>query len=561
MVFWRSKSSKNSEAADAKPASKPAEVAADDAANEGDSNVVSIAPSRLVDRLADVKPKSKTALARKNEEESVILASDPLLLPGQAKPLSAMRDAVKDKRPAAHLLILGAEGTGRRWAAEKLAALHAEDMPAPAEWVYVPDPERPSRLLAFEFAPGEGARFARDVNVALANAWATRARILESDDHRLARDLLDEEVRHRGDAALEHLRRRAEAQNIALVKSIDGYVLAPMHEGRMVRPEIFRALPEALQRDVEAKITALEGELHGLVVATPEAELEAIEKYAALDRHVAMSAAKPNLALARKLYSESESAPRVVDLIERSFLDAAAKGAAAPVTISANVFAAACGPAPGTEAAPVVLARSVTRRDLLGEIGRDTLGNIAIASGRLMEANGGYLIVEAWRLAADPSAWQALCEVMDAGVCAPQGASGLAVAAEPVPFTAKVIVIADPRSWDRLKEIDPAAERRFRHVARFADTAAATDVGEPAFSAAAAALAGESGLRTIDASAGPVLYADAVKRGGGPVSLDRGQLLRILEEADGIAASASADHIRSSDVRRAVEHLASGATA
>ncbi len=561
MVFWRSKSSKNAEAADAKPATKAAETAGDGSAKEDDSNVVSIAPSRLADRLADVKPKSKTAVARKDQDEPVILASDPLLLPGQAKPLSTMRDAVKDTRPAAHLLILGAEGTGRRWAAEKLATLHAEDMPAPADWVYVPDPERPSRLLAFEFAPGEGVRFARDVNVALANAWATRARILESDDHRLARDLLDEEVRHRGDAALEHLRRRAEAQNIALVKSIDGYVLAPMHEGRMVRPEIFRALPEALQRDVEAKITALEGELHGLVVATPEAELEAIEKYAALDRHVAMSAAKPNLALARKLYSESESAPRVVDLIERSFLDAAARGAAAPASISVNVFAAACGASLSTGAAPVILARSVARRDLLGEIGHDTSGNVAIAPGRLMDANGGFLVVEAWRLAADPTAWQTLCEVMDTGKFAPLSSSGLAVSADTVPFTAKVVVIADPRSWNRLKELDPGAERRFRHVAKFADTAPAAEVGEPAFSAAAATIARENGLRTIYASAGSILYADAVKRGGGPVSLDRGHLLRLLEEADGFAASASADHIRAGDVRRAVESLSVGATA
>ena len=66
-------------------------------------------------------------------------------------------------------------------------------------------------------------------------------------------------MRYHGEKAVEQVRRRAEAQNIAVVKSLDGYVLAPMHEGRVVRSDVFRALPEALKRNVEAKITTLEG--------------------------------------------------------------------------------------------------------------------------------------------------------------------------------------------------------------------------------------------------------------------------------------------------------------
>lgn len=570
MVFWRSKAAKEqAQAAGSKTAEKPATEAEAESAKAQDteddsSNVVQIASGRLSDRLADVKIPSSGAVTRRSDEEATVLASDPLLLPGQSSALSTMREALKERRAGAHLLILGAEGTGRRWAAEKLAGLYGQDMPAGKEWVYVSDPDQPTRLRAFSFPAGEGWRFANDVQTALAKSWTARARMIESDDHRLALNLLEEEVRHRGDAALDHLRRRAESQNIALVKSIDGYVLAPMHEGRMVRPEVFRALPEALQRDVEAKITALEGELHGLVAASPDAEVEASEKYAALDRHVAMSAVKPNLAVARKLYTDTPAASEAIDLVERSFVDIAETAVGTPsfgfagTVVSARSVKAESGAPAG---APVVVARDVSRSALVGEIGRDTTGAIAVSPGKFMQSNDGFLIVEAWRLAAEPGGWMALCEAFDTGVFAPLSSGGLAVVADSVPFTAKVIVVADPRSWERLKDIDPGAERRFRHIARFAETAAPSDVSEPAFAAAAATIASENGLRAIYAGAGATLYKDAVARGSGRVSLDRGHLLRLLEEADELAASSSSDNIRASDMRRAIDHLAAGASA
>ena len=88
--------------------------------------------------------------------------------------------------------------------------------------------------------------------------------MIASDDYRLAIEVIDEEFRHRADKSLDDLKRRAEAQNIALLKTSEGFVLAPMHEGKVVRSEVFRSLPDGLQRDVEAKIAMLEGELKGL---------------------------------------------------------------------------------------------------------------------------------------------------------------------------------------------------------------------------------------------------------------------------------------------------------
>ena len=126
--------------------------------------------------------------------------------------------------------------------------------------------------------PGEGTRFRRDVRIALDKARTAFGRYLKSEEHRISLDLLEEDMRYRSEQAVEPMRRRAEAQNIAVVKSLDGYVLAPMHEGRVVRSDVFRALPETLKRNVEAKITVLEDELQSIVATLPDAEFEAERK-------------------------------------------------------------------------------------------------------------------------------------------------------------------------------------------------------------------------------------------------------------------------------------------
>ena len=61
-------------------------------------------------------------------------------------------------------------------------------------------------------------------------------------------------------------------QNIAILRTPTGFTMAPMHEGKVVKPEVFNALPEAMRKDVESKIEALQKELEAILERLPKTD-------------------------------------------------------------------------------------------------------------------------------------------------------------------------------------------------------------------------------------------------------------------------------------------------
>jgi predicted ATP-dependent protease len=298
--------------------------------------------------------------------------------------------------------------------------------------------------------------------------------------------------------------------------------------------------------------------LQSVVATLPDVQFEACEKYDALIRQTALRAIRPSLEPIRKLYENVTSATAALDAIEDAFLRAATSSVpdgSAPISILGREANEAIDP---TAPHRVITATRASAADLVGEIGRDAAGRPTLLPGHLMRAGSGFLIVEAWKLAADPAAWQALSAAIVSKEIVPQSAPGIAIKADPVPLAATIILIADVQSWAKLETIEPGIARHFSHVAKLAATAAVSDVGEAEFASGVARLAADRGLKTLHPSIAPLIYKDAVKRGGGRVALAGIPLLQLLQEADAIATANSASQIRAIDLDEAFVRRASG---
>lgn len=579
MFFWRAKKEEikgpgMAENATVRAAGEP-ETKFDPVAETADvaqhnpaSNVVTLPPSRLSERIAQTVVRSEepaTAAAA-----AVVVAEDAEphapagalpVLPGQDRAFEALRFALSVDRPGFNVLVLGTPGTGRRTAIKHVLDECLAAIPRPKEWIYLADGGERA-LKGFELPAGEGAPIVSATNTALRRASAALERLRASDDYLIGLQVIDEELKVANDNAFDVLKRRAEAQNIALVKTPDGFVLAPMHEGRVVKADVFRALPEALQREVESKISGFESELKTLMAEVPEREATYDEKLAQLNREVALRALAPAFTEVRARFQASKEAADVLDMLQAELVERVVEGAHAKaqgksVFLAAHLISAHAE-STSDSAAPVVWAREATASAIAGEFGLNDLGQMSLKPGLLMRANGGILILEAWRIAAARGSWETLSSALEHGFVTPVATPGLVAKADPLPLSVRIILIADEASWAKLEALDPGIARQFPAVARFYASAPTSSVGEKEFAALASALARSQALKPVEDSAGKPLYADAVARAGraGHVSLDLAVVAQLLIEADHTAGKSKSRRIRAEDIENAVRRRA-----
>ena len=529
------------------------------------SNVVTLTPSRLTDRLAQSAARNASQI-----EDAVILdetaltvaaapVETPMAFPGQRRALDVLHATLSEPYSAAgHVLVLGPPGTGRRSAVAKVLAQYMAEQSAVQDWVYYTS-NGETAVRAFALPAGAGPRFARDVEAAIARAAVTFDRLLQSDDYAIGRQLLEEELKQAHDSVLDDLKRRAESQNIALVKTPDGFVLAPMHDGRVVKTEVFRALPEGLQREVEAKISSLEQDLKSLISQMPEREAIFSRKLEQLNREVAIRSIAPVLGARDGSFGSAQASQALAeiedDLIQRAATSVRAQARSPNVFAFAVRLSAIGDSAAGNPSPAIVHAFDVSAAGLAGELGRDAHGCLVLRPGALLNANGGFLIVEAWRLAAAPGAWATLSAALDQGYVTPVAMPGLVVRSETLPVSCRLIIIADPASWQRLQDIDPGIVKRFANTARFYADAQRSEVKEAEFSSLIASLAHARSLRTLEQSAMRPLLENAERRAckAGEISLDLATLVHVLADADQIAGKAGASEIRSRDIDEALK--------
>ncbi len=554
----------------------PVSTSRDDSQSQAvssENNVVALQPARLSERIAAAAVKTVATLTTLDSriappalpgDAGTLQPRAPGPLPGQEAAYDLLGRLFANPLACGNILVLGPAGSGRRTAVKTQLENHRNALPRPSDWLYVVSSSDGRRLKSFAMPHGQGALLAREARTAIAKAKANHERLVAGDEFRLGLEIIDEEFRHKTGRTLDSLKQRAEDQNIALVKTPDGFVLAPMHEGKVVRADVFRALPEQLQRDVEAKIADLEGELKAFIDALPADDTQQAERIASFNRDAAVRAVKPHLEPVRLAFNDCGE---FVDELQACLVAVTAASTRLP---DADRARSALLNAPSVQVlpiqtasdfsqpAPVVMAYDVSPGGLLGELGLDAAGQLALVPGALAQANGGYLVVEAWRLAADPPSWCALSRALATGELRPLTRGGLVADADPIALSVRLIVIADETSFDKLRALDPGVSRYFPHVVRFFASLPRSAVDAADYAAFAARIAAQSGLRPIAADAADALYRAALAdaRSDDRLTLDTQALANLLVEADFEAAVSQSAHIGAHDVEAAWKRAA-----
>ncbi len=507
---------------------------------------------------------------------------------GQERALKAIQFGTNFKSHDFNLFVLGPPASGKRTAVKQYLDIKAREAPAPSDWVYVYNFDQPNRPKALSLPPGRARPLAKAMIEAIDELRTTVPATFEGEEYQARRRAIDEAFRSGQEEALEALNQRAQEQNIAVLRTPTGFVMAPMHEGKVVKPEVFNTLPEAMRKEVETRIQALQKELEQILQRLPKSDKERRTKVTELNDEVASHIVRAALNDVATIFPDDEGVLKFLeaaaqDLVRNAGLFLTASGEENTIIkepadtardprfrrYMVNVMVAN-GEKPES-GAPIYEEINPTYGNLIGRVehiaqmGALVTDFLLIKPGALHRANGGYLLIDARKMLLSPFAWEALKRTLKAReirIEQPSEMQGListqSLDPEPIPLDIKVVLIGERDIYYLLSQHDPDFAGLFKVQADFDDSISRSSENDHSYARLIASIVRDHGLRHVDRGGVARIIEEGARLADDreKLSIEIGRIADIVREANYWAGEAKRELITGEDVSRAVdEHI------
>ncbi|MCL6554737.1 MAG: AAA family ATPase [Burkholderiales bacterium] len=495
---------------------------------------------------------------------------------GQDRAEAAIRFAAGMRHDGYNLYALGPAGTGKRSLVEQLLRKRAAQEPVPDDWCYVHNFAAPHRPRALRLPAGRGARLRGDMVRLVEELRVAIPGAFEADQYRTRVEAIHAEYGERQEKALRELGDEAAAHGIALLRMPDGFVFAPIREGKVLSPEEYEKLPDDEKRHIDAQVAGYQARLEEILRAIPKWRREMREALRRLNEQTAMLAVGQ---IMDELFDAYQDLPDVLAYLQAVRDD---------VLQNTDLFLKAGEAAPGGEGgigpfnryqvnllvdhgdasgAPIVTEDHPTYNNLIGRVehlaqmGALITDFTLIKPGALHRANGGYLLLEAHRLLAQPFAWEALKRALYAKSLRIESVGQIlslvpTVSLEPeaIPLEVKVVLLGDRFLYYLLQELDPEFAELFKVAADFEDTLPRDDRQSALYARLIATLVRREGLLPFhrEAVARVVEHASRLAEDAEKLTAHMRSVADLLRQADYAARAVQAERVEAVHVEEAI---------
>ncbi|MCX7897251.1 MAG: AAA family ATPase [Rhodocyclaceae bacterium] len=496
--------------------------------------------------------------------------------------IEAARLGLAIGKPGYNIFMLGEAGSGRRALIERLLEKYRNTGALPDDWCYVFNFNAAAKPRLLRLPCGRGVqlrddmqRFVEDVGPAISAAF-------ESDDYRRRIESIQAEEKQREDAALRQLGHEAVQQGIALLRTPQGFMFAPLKTpDETYSSEEFAELPEEQQQALGQKMEAFHQRLHDLMHQFPHWRREMLNRIRAVNREVLKLAVGHLIEELRPRYADLPDVQSHLDAVLKDIVESGEawrEGARSEEELEPGTFpsgfslhrylvnllvshAEQCG-------RPIVIENHPTVQNLVGRIdhlvhmGTLVTNFTLIKAGALHRANGGFLVLDALKVLSQPYAWEALKRALKTREIRIESlaellglASAMQMEPEPAPLDVKVVLIGDRLLYYLLAEYDPDFPELFKINADLDSEMPRTAENMATYAQLLASLAHRSGLLPLSAHAVAKLIDHAARLAGDAerLTMRTRPLEDLMVEADHHARGENAARIESRHVAIAIE--------
>jgi len=508
---------------------------------------------------------------------------DPLDGPlGQPRASEAIEFGLAAETAGYNIFATGPVGTGKRTSLEARLRDYARQRATPGDWVYLHNFTEPRKPITAALPSGQGRELEADMHRFLQDARRELVAAFESETYAQRQHEVAEPFEREQESALAELRAAAQASGIALELTPSGIVTVPLRGGRPMTPPEFGQLPEPVRARYQSSIEQLGPQMQAFLTRMRGRQREARDRLRALEREVALFAVGH---LIDELKERHRSSPKLVQWLTEVAenvtenlaqfqppgqesagqlpepLLAAMGGTDSPFgRYEVNVFVTH----DSDGGAPVIVESNPTYPNLFGRIEhRGVLGgglatdHRMLRPGAIHRANGGYLMVPAAEVLAQPLVWLKLKEVLRTGSIRLENPADQyalvptsTLTPEPIDLDLKVVLVGAPPLYELAYTLDEDVRKLFRVKAEFGLRVPWDEESVRGYSRFLSAQVRAAGLRHFDAGA----VARVIEQGA-RIAEDREWLSTRFVEIAGLAAEASQWAARGKSEIVSAEHV------
>lgn len=411
---------------------------------------------------------------------------------GQERAVNAIQFGVAMERPGYNIFVMGDTGTGRSSYVKDYLKSEAKRQSTPDIWCYVNNFNNPREPRSVSLHPHEAGEFRKLINELIDQLLASFPAVLEHPTYQQKKSAIDYVFNRRYDKAIETVERDAHKRLVAVYRDSNAISFTPIRDGKALDETEFAQLSEAERDAFHNNLAELEHMLSEQLAELPQWKRESSNELRRLNQVTIRDAVTPLLVPTREAFKDhapileylnemEEHLPSLVleELVEERIMDLReeyAKRSSLEDSLLPNI-ATHHKPDSG---APVIYEPHPSYANLVGRIeyvsdqGALVTNYQRIAPGALHKANGGYLILDAEKVLAEPMVWDILKRALQSNQLkmeSPYSEIGLvnttSLVPEVIPLNFKLVLIGSRQIYYILQEYDEDFKRLFRTVVDF----------------------------------------------------------------------------------------------
>jgi len=508
---------------------------------------------------------------------------------GQPRALEAVEFGTGIEQEGYNIFALGPSGSGKHSLLRKTFLEKALTEPTPNDWCYLHNFEQDYKPRAISLPAGLGSQFQHNLEQLVDDLRTSLSSTFESDEYRTRFQVVEEEFREKQEKSFEEVQAKAKEKGLALLRTPNGLVFAPVHDGEVIPPEEFQKLSEDEREQLEKNVQSLQEELQGLLQQVPIWQRELRKRVRDLNREITTRVAGGLIEELRQKYTDYPPVTQYLDSILKdivenvrdfltqedtseeesdsqlaSFVAKAKQSLSLSNRYQVNLLV----DNQDREGAPVIYENNPTYQNLIGRVdhipqmGALTTNFTQIKSGVLHQANGGYLILDAIKVLREPYAWEALKRSLQSKQIKIESigqmlalVSTVSLEPEPIPLDIKVGLLGDRRTFYLLSQLDPEFNELFKVQVDFDDEMPRDKESQHLYARLIATLAHKDKLKAFDQGAVANIIERSARITGDSEKLSARieEISSLMREADYWAKVSGNDVIHTSDVNKAID--------